>query len=400
MLRRTVTAMPTLVEPGDPAGIAASLASALSRRTGELPTVVAGAPGRVNLVGEHLDYNGGRVLPLALPHATYAAVAPRTDRVLSVASLQLGEARSVALDDLAPGSVRGWAAYVAGVVWALGELGWSLPGLDVLVDSRVPVGAGLSSSAALECAVAVALLPLAGVADGPEVRRTLVEVCVRAETEMAGAPTGGMDQTVALFAAESQALLVDFADGSTREVPWRPEREELRLLVVDTRVSHALTSGEYAARRAECEAAARALGVDRLAQARSLAPDGIADPVLRRRVRHVRSESGRVDAAVAALHRGDHAALGPLLDASHESLREDFQVSCTELDEVVETCRRHGALGARMTGAGFGGSAVALVPAESVPDVTAAVAAAFARQGWDSPGFLLASAGPAARRLL
>lgn len=391
--------MPTFVDPGDPPTVAGSLASTFARRTGRFPSVVTAAPGRVNLIGEHLDYNGGRVLPLALPHATYAAVAPREDRVLSVASLQVGSTATVALEDLAPGAVPGWPAYVAGVVWALGEAGWSLPGLDVVVDSRVPVGAGLSSSAALECAVALALLPLAGVVDGPEVRRALVDVCVRAETDMAAAPTGGMDQTVSLLAAEEHALLVDFADGSTREVPWTPERDDLTLLVTDTRVSHELSSGGYAARRAECESAARALGVGHLAQARGQAAEDVADPVLRRRVRHVLTETGRVDAAVSALHRGDHAAVGPLLDASHESLRGDFEVSCAELDEVVETCRRHGALGARMTGGGFGGSVLALVPTDSVPEVTAAVAAAFRRRGWSSPGFLLAPAGRAARRL-
>lgn len=390
---------PEFVDPGDPDEIAAALAREFARRHGREPAVVACAPGRVNLIGEHLDYNGGRCLPLALPHATYAAVAPRRDRKLAMASLQADAERTVDADALAPGSVDGWPAYVAGVVWAVTEAGWSLPGLDVLVDSRVPLGSGLSSSAALECAVAVALAPLAGVADSEGVRRSLRDACVRAETEMAGAPTGGMDQSAALLATAEHALLLDFAEATESQVPWAPEHDGLALLVVDTRVSHALTDGEYGSRRSECEAAARALGVPSLREARGTSPDALADPVLRRRARHVLTEMDRVDAAVAALREGDHAALGPLLDGSHDSLRDDFEVSCPELDVAVATCRDHGALGARMTGGGFGGSAVALLPAASLEETAAAVAAAFADRGWDPPAFLRAPASPAARRL-
>ncbi len=314
-------------------------------------------------------------------------------------SLQVEETREVGLDDLRPGAVSGWPAYVAGVVWALQEEGWELPGLDVVVDSRVPIGSGLSSSAALECSIAVALLPLAGVPDSDEVRRRLVDSCIRAETEMAGAPTGGMDQSVALLAQAGHGLLLDFADGSTEQVPWDPD--DLRLLVVDTRVSHSLTDGGYASRRADCEAAAASLGVKTLRelQGRPEALEGLKDPRVRRRAHHVLSEMDRVDAAVAALRHGDLPALEPLLDASHNSLRDDFEVSCPELDVVVETCRDHGAHGARMTGGGFGGSALALLPSDRVEEAAVAVTEAFASRGWTEPAFLLAPASPGARRL-
>lgn len=392
---------PETIDPGDAQQIADTLTTELSTRTANAPAVVACAPGRVNVIGEHLDYNAGRCLPLALPHATYAAVTVRDDRVLSVRSLQQPEGSEVALDGLTPGSVDGWVAYVAGVVWALEQEGWRLPGLEVVVDSTVPLGSGLSSSAALECSVAVALLPVAGVEDSPQVRRVLVDACVRAETEMVGAPTGGMDQTVSLLAEEDHALLLDFADGSATQMPWAPAADGLSLLVVDTRVSHQLADGGYASRRADCEEAARQLGVPSLREVQGSPGrlDRITDQRVRRRARHVLTELDRVDSAVAALTRGDHAALGPLLDSSHDSLRDDFEVSCDELDLVVATCRAHGALGARMTGGGFGGSALALVPSATVDEVRRAVHDGFTERGWTAPRFLRAPASRGARRL-
>jgi galactokinase len=392
---------PYFVSPGEPDQVADEVAAQFTRRTGRQPSAVVAAPGRVNLIGEHVDYNGGRCLPLALPHATYAAVAPRTDRTLSVTSEQMGKTAEIALDGLGPGTVTGWAAYVAGVVWALREDGWDLPGLDVTVDSRVPMGSGLSSSAALECAVALGVLAVVGATDTVQLRRRLVELCVRAEAEMAGAPTGGMDQSVALLARAGHALLLDFDDGTSRQVDWIPSREGLGLLVVDTGVSHALTDGGYASRRADCEEAARTLEVRTLREARGHGdPLGsLTDARVRRRVRHVLTEMDRVDAAVEALDRGDHTALGPILDASHDSLRDDFEVSCPELDVVVKTFRRHGALGARMTGGGFGGSALALLPEGGVRQAAVAVAAVFEQRAWDPPAFLHAPAGAGARRL-
>jgi galactokinase len=392
----------TYVDPGDPATIAAGLAAEVVSRTGAEPDVLAVAPGRVNLIGEHLDYNGGRVLPLALPHATYAALTRRDDRGLTVGSLQVDGLVEVAGEDLRPGGVQGWAAYVAGVVWAMREDGWDVPGVDVTVDSRVPIGSGLSSSAALECAVAVGLLSLLGVEDTAETRRRLVAACVRAENEMVGAPTGGMDQVAALLARPAHALLVDFGrGGAATTVPWDPVADGLTLLVVDTRVSHALSDGGYGSRRADCEAAAKSLGVSSLREVagRSDVLDGIADERVRRRARHVLGEMARVDRALSLLEEHRYRDLGPLLLASHGSLRDDFEVSCPELDLVVDTAVEGGAVGARMTGGGFGGSAVVLVPEERVDAVTSAVVRAFAGAGFPTPGVLRAPASAGARLL-
>ncbi len=396
------------LEPGEPVAVARSLAQRFESAYGRPPAGVFAAPGRVNLIGEHTDYNGGLCLPMALPHATYAAVAPRSDRRVRVTSRQQDRPWSGSLADLRPGAVSGWAAYAGGVLWALAEDGLALPGLDLMVDGRVPLGAGLSSSAALECAVALAACAAAGVPVDDGRRRRLVEACMRAEREVAGAPTGGMDQTVALFARAGHALLLDCRDWSVRQVPWAPDDREdgVELLVVDTRASHALTDGGYAARRADCEEAARRLGVDLLREvaeqdpeARRSALDRLEEDRLRRRVRHVVTEIERVREAVRLLGTGDLAALGRTFTASHLSLRDDYEVSCVELDTVVDTALAHGALGARMTGGGFGGSAVVLVTRYTAGDVEAAVGKAFAEQGWPAPAVLAATPSPGAHQV-
>jgi galactokinase len=391
---------PTFLDPGEPAGVARRLAAAFASRHGAPPEAVASAPGRVNLIGEHVDYNGGRCLPLALPHATYAAVHRRDDDVVTVSSAQRDDDWSGDLATLGPGAVHGWAAYAAGTVWAMRQRGVHLQGLDVMVDGRVPLGAGLSSSAALECSVALAVSTAVGIVDTPEHRRALLGDCMRAEAEVAGAPTGGMDQAVSLLATPGHALLLDCAAWATEQVPWRPETAGLRLLVVDTRVRHALGDGRYGDRRGACEAAARTLGVTTLADVvdHAAALDRLAgDPVVMRRARHVFTEMDRVTTAVGALTAGDHTAFGAALTASHASLRDDFEVSCRELDAAVETSLDAGALGARMTGGGFGGSAIALVRADDEQAVTASVTAAFTDQGWESPRFLRAAASAGAR---
>ena len=352
-------------------------------RFGDGPTVVGSAPGRVNLIGEHLDYNGGRSMPIALEARTFAAAAARDDGLLVVESLQTEgrvEVPVASLDE----RVEGWAAYVAGVVWALevDDRGYS-----ILVDGQVPTGAGLSSSAALECAVAMAVRELTG---STASRADLVAACVRAENEYVGAKTGSMDQTVAMFAEPGRALVIDFATGANHSVPWHPPAE---LLVIDTRASHALIGGEYADRRARCDEAAAELGVDHLALANLEQVGMLTDLETRRRAHHVVSELARVVEAEVALESGDWEGFGRLMTASHASLRDDYEVSVAELDVAVEAALEAGALGARMTGGGFGGSAIALVPRDLDPAVRDSVLGAYAAQGWEPPRFLDGTAG-------
>ncbi|MGW6129278.1 galactokinase [Cellulomonas sp. NPDC055163] len=396
-------------------------------RFGEEPDGVWSAPGRVNLIGEHTDYNGGLCLPMALPHRTYVALRRtpvpegRASGAVRLTSAQAaaGEVREVALADVGPGAVDGWPAYVVGVAWALqqsGDLDEGAGGFDVAVDSCVPFGAGLSSSAALECAVAVALddvfgLGLAGTPGSPDDagRARLAAACVRAENEIAGAPTGGMDQAVSLRASAGHALELDCRDLSVRQVPFDLAAHDLALLVIDTRAEHALVDGQYAARRATCEAAARRLGVATLREIDPAAldetldglaadaPEGEDADITVRRVRHVVTEIARVQSFVDLLDAGRVREVGPLMDASHASLRDDYEVSAHELDVAVAAAREAGALGARMTGGGFGGSAIALVEATAVDAVARAVAAAFDREGLRAPAFLVATpAEPAA----
>jgi galactokinase len=372
----------------------------LARAWGAEPDGVWTAPGRVNLIGEHVDYNGGRCLPLALDRVTAAAVRVRKDDQVRLASDDPdAEPFTGRLGDLGPGSVSGWAAYAAGVLWALRQAGIEVPGLDVAVSSDVPLGAGLSSSASLECAVAVAAAELAGRPDDPALRRVLIEAAIRAENEVVGAATGGMDQTVAMLATDGAALLIDTRDGATEPVPLGLAEAGLQLLVIDTRVRHALADGRYGRRRADCEAAAELLGLALLGQATPADVDRLTDPRLRARARHVVSEIARVDELVALVRAGRVAECGPLLDASHASLRDDYEVSAVELDTVVEAATAAGALGARMTGGGFGGSAIALVPEHAVAEVEAAVVRACAERGLTRPATLVVTSGPAARRL-
>ncbi|WP_413452245.1 galactokinase [Georgenia phoenicis] len=371
------------------------------------------APGRVNLIGEHTDYNGGLCLPIALPHRTYVAVRRRPDRTVRLASAQEEGVRTIDLDAVGPagtpGAVEGWPAYVVGVAWALVAEGLvaaeDATGFDVAVDSCVPYGAGLSSSAALEASAAIALDELwgLGLAADDAGRARLAAACVRAENEVAGAPTGGMDQSASLRAQEGRALLLDCRDGSTRQVPFDLATAGLELLVIDTRAPHALVDGQYAERRDSCERAARRLGVATLREVEDLdaALAALEEPVVQRRVRHVVTEIERVTRFVAELGAGqlDAAALGELMAGSHASLRDDYEVTCPELDLAVETATAAGAHGARMTGGGFGGSAIALLPAGQAERVAAEVTAAFAAAGFAEPAFLLSPASAPAERV-
>ncbi|MGL5825996.1 MAG: galactokinase [Nocardioides sp.] len=389
--------------PGTPSAGGATAREAFAAHFGYRPDVVARAPGRVNLMGEHTDYNRGLCLPIALPHATYAALGRRPDQVIRIKSNRVEQAWSSTLDELGPDQPRGWWSYVCGVLWAMRNpaAGQSrdiappeIPGTDIFVHSTVPLGAGLSSSAALEAAVAVALWSMVS---PHQVDRTwLAEVCVRAETEIARAPTGGMDQAAALLSTPGRALLIDFDNSSTTDVDLPLADHGLALVVIDSGVSHALVDGSYGSRRAECAAAAKALSLTSLRQATTADLVRLDDVVLRRRARHVVTEIARVDAAVAAITAGDYHELGRVFAASHTSLRDDFEVSCAEVDAIVDSVTAAGALGARMTGGGFGGSAVAIVDDTRAEVALAAVTAFYAAKRWAPPRFLKVTPSPPA----
>lgn len=378
----------------------ANLDAAFRAVYGRDPEGVWVAPGRINLIGEHTDYNEGFVLPLALELGVAVAIARRHDRVLRLASRQASEIVEIAPDELEPGQVSGWAAYVAGVAWALRDAGLALGGCDVLCDGDVPAGVGLSSSAAIECATALAL------SDGHGERldrQQLALIARRAENIFVGVPSGIMDQFASLLCRAGHALFLDTRSLEYDHVPLQLKAAELALLVVDTRTPRRLVAGAYAARRRSCEEAARTLGVRALRDVSLTALDQamtrLQGAELRRRVRHVVTENARVLEAVALLRGGRIAEIGPLLDASHASLRDDYEVSCPELDVAVEAAVEAGALGARMTGAGFGGSAIVLVEARKVDAVGDAVASAFQRKRFAAPRHFVATAAAGARRL-
>jgi galactokinase len=400
-------------------------ASLFRERFGGEPDGVWLAPGRANLMGEHTDYNDGFVLPFALGQGVTAAASVSSagssaSRQLTLCSRQEpGTAVSVDLDGLAPGQVTGWAAYPAGVAWALEAAGYPVPGACIAIDSDLPVGAGLSSSAALECATALALTALAGL-DVP--RADLVTIARRAENEFVGVPTGIMDQSASLRCLAGHALLLDCRSLELAQVPFDPAAAGAGLLLINTRADHVLSDGEYGQRRAECEEAARQLGIPSLRSLTNPADvDRLDDPVLRRRARHVVADNRRVLEVVALLRSVSGSALpgpgsgsalpgsagaadaygeiGRLLTQAHASLRDDFEVSWPEADAAVEAAQAAGAAGARMIGGGFGGSVLALVPSAFSGPVRDAVTLAFARHAWTPPEFLSAVPADAARRL-
>jgi len=353
------------------------------------------APGRLNLIGEHTDYNDGFVLPLALPFATTATVTARSDGVVSMHSVQRGD-HSVRVADLAPGAEESWSSYVAGVVWALGEAGHDVSGgFDVSVDGQVPVGAGLSSSAALECSVASALNDLLdlGIA-----RPDLALLAQRVENDYVGIPSGMMDQMAAMLCTAANALFLDCRSLQTEQVPLDPASAGLVVLGMDSRAPHQLTDGAYGERRRDCEAAAATLGVPALRDATQDDLDRL-EGVQLRRARHVVTEDARVLATVEALRAGRIEDVGPLLSASHVSMRDDFEITVPRVDLLAASAEDAGALGARMTGGGFGGCVLALIPADRESAVRSAVLEAYAAAGFGEPGFFAATPSEGARRI-
>jgi galactokinase len=356
---------------------------AFTDRFGAAPEGVWAAPGRVNVIGEHTDYNDGYVLPVALPHTTRAAVGRRADGRIALASLQGdGAVVELGIDELAPGRPDGWAGYPAGVVEGLRER--LAGGVSVLVDTDVPVGAGLSSSAALTCSVALALSDLVA----PELTRTdLVELARRSENDFVDAPTGILDQSASLLCTAGHALFLDTREKRTEQVSLDLAAAGLELLVVDTGTSHTHADGGYGDRRRECEQAAARLGVTALRDVTDVV--GLAaldDDVLLPRARHIVTENARVLAVVGILRgAADPRAIGPVLTEGHVSLRDDFQISTVELDACVEAAIGAGAHGARMVGGGFGGSAVVLVDRDRAGLVADAVRERFAREGYAVP---------------
>ena len=373
----------------------ASIARGFEELYGRKPEVISEAPGRVNLIGEHIDYSEGFVLPFAIADRTYAAIAARNDGLVRIASHQRKEKIfSIDISDVKPGSKGDWEKYVLGVLWSLGITS----GVDIFVDGNVPGGAGLSSSAALECSVAVALNALFSLGKSKE---DLARATQRAENEYVGVPCGIMDQSVSLMAQAGAALLLDCRDLTTEIVPFSVADAGLELLIIDTQAHHALTDGGYAERRAACESVARKLDIPSM---RHLTLDSLeaqrekitATEFIR--ARHAVTEIARVREAVVALRASDFMTLGKLINASHISLRDDYAVSCPELDVAVDAAIAAGAMGSRMVGGGFGGSAIALIKASEMQKTKDAVLAAFEGNGFRKPRFFtsLPSAGASA----
>jgi len=337
------------------------------------PAGAASAPGRVNLIGEHTDYNDGFVLPIAIDRCTLAAFAPADGRRINLASMQQeGSDAGFDLDATIEKGSPKWANYPKGVAAGLADAGVELVAMDILFDSDVPIGGGLSSSASLEVSAALAMLSAAG-SEIDDYR--LAQICQKAEHEFAGTPCGIMDQAISVMGQPGRALLLDCRDGGARQIPF--DNPELVVLVADTKVKHDLTDGGYAARRDQCYSAAAKLGVKMLRDADadmvSAAADKLTDKELTR-ARHVVSEIDRTLGAVSAMEAGDYAAFGKLMYASHASLRDDYEVSCRELDAIVDhAAELQGVYGARMTGGGFGGCAIVLAQADRGDDIAAAI---------------------------
>ncbi len=360
------------------------------------------APGRVNLIGEHTDYNDGFVLPAAIEFYCWAATAPRRDGKLVIHSENFNETVEVGLDSLSPLGNRHWANYPLGVAWALRQAGKPLAGANIYIAGDVPLGAGLSSSAAVEVATGFALLGQSGLAVD---RSELAQLCQKAENEFVGARVGIMDQFVSCFGRASHALLLD-CRSLKHEFVKIPA--DLQLVICNTMVKHELASGEYNARRAECEEGVRILreAFPEIRALRDVALSQLEDqgrnlsPKVFARCRHVVTENARVQSVVEAFHRGDSKALGPLMRDSHRSLRDDYEVSCKELDLIVEiAAAQPGLNGARMTGGGFGGCTINLVESAAVSNFRRNVAAAYSSKTGLTPEIFVSPACDGAQQM-
>lgn len=341
------------------------------------------SPGRVNLIGEHTDYNDGYVLPFALPWVATVRARRRPDSLVSVSSAQLGERVELPLGELSP-PTHAWWAYVAGAVWVLRGLGLPVTGCDLELDSEVPLGAGLSSSAALESATVLALDALFGLGLDADAQARAAQAV---ENEFCGVPTGPMDQRASLWCEAGHALFLDCRTLVGEQEPFDLAAHDLVVLLTDTRSPHVLADGHYGERRAACERATRTLGVRALRDVTDLdaALAQLPDAVDRRRVRHVVTENQRVLAAVSALRASDWVTLGALMTASHESMRDDYEITVPTVDLAVTTALATGAIGSRMTGGGFGGSVISLCRAADADGIGAAITAAYAAAGFDAP---------------
>jgi len=373
----------------------ATLESAFQELFGRKAEVLAEAPGRVNLIGEHIDYSEGFVLPFAIADRTYAAIARNNDGLVRIASQQRkNRIFTIDINDVKPGSAGDWEKYVLGVIWTL-EIS---TGVDILVDGHVPSGAGLSSSAALECSVAVGLNALFSLGKSLE---DLARATQKAENDYVGMPCGIMDQSVSLMGREGSALLLDCRDLSTESVPFDVASQGLELLIIDTQAHHALVDGGYAERRASCESVAAKFSIPSMRNLTMEVLDSRKSEITEVeyiRARHAVTEIARVKDAVAALKASDFITLGRLINESHISLRDDYTVSCPELDAAVDASLEAGALGSRMVGGGFGGSAIALIKADQLDTVKEAIKKSYAAKGFKAPRFFtsLPSAGASA----